>query len=117
MTVLQKIFLGKSVTASLRSEHQLCMNIRKSPKAGASQVAPYANFIHSIVHTKVLVSCDLQPQIRDVLQEAVKCWKLVKCRPLNSRLYGVSCTYKKMHAEYRSPLLHSEVRWLSKHKL
>jgi hypothetical protein len=84
---------------------------QNSFQAVVQQVAPRVNFIHCIIHREALASYALQPQLHNVLQEAIKVVNFVKARPLISRLFEVLC--EEMQADQKSFLIHSEVRWLS----
>jgi hypothetical protein len=81
---------------------------KKDFQAEVQLIGPHVNFIHCIIHREALESCDLEPKLHSVLQEAVKVMNFVKARPLNSRLFAVLCV--EMQADHKSVLLHSEVR-------
>jgi hypothetical protein len=88
---------------------------KKGFQAEAQQIGPHVNFIHCIIHREGLASRDLEPKLHSVLREAVKVVNFVKSRPLNSRLLAILC--EEIQAGHKSPLLHSEVRWLSRGKV
>lgn len=64
---------------------------KKGFQAELSQVVSYVQFIEHVIHTRALISYDLQPQPHNVLQKAAKILNLGKSRRLNSRFYAVQC--------------------------
>jgi hypothetical protein len=88
---------------------------KKCFQAEVQQIGAHVNFIHCIIHREALASRDLEPKLYSLLQEAVKVVNFVKTRPLNFLLFAVLC--EEMQADQKSPLLHSEVRWLSRSKV
>jgi hypothetical protein len=82
---------------------------KKGFQAEVQQIGSHVNFTHCIIHREVLASCDLEPKLHFVLQEAVKAMNFAKAHPLNSRLFAVLC--EEMQADHKLFLLHLEVRW------
>jgi hypothetical protein len=81
---------------------------KKGLQAKVQQIGSHVNFIHYIIHRETLASCDLEPKLHSVLQEAMKVVNFVKASPLNSSLFAVLC--EEMQADLKSLLLHLEVR-------
>ena len=78
------------------------------------QVAPLINFIHCIIYRENLACKTLDPDLKSVLDAAIKIVNFIKSRPLQTRLFTTLCI--KMGSHHKS-LLHSEVRWLSRGKV
>uniref|UniRef100_A0A8D0A9E2 DUF4371 domain-containing protein n=1 Tax=Sander lucioperca TaxID=283035 RepID=A0A8D0A9E2_SANLU len=78
-------------------------------------VAPQAKSIHCSIHREALAAKRMPPDLKTVLDEAVKTVNFIKARPLNSRLFSVLCD--EMGREHRQLLLHTKVRWLSRGKV
>jgi hypothetical protein len=76
------------------------------------QMARHVNFIYSIIQWEVSISRGLETKLHSVLQKATNVVNVVKARPLNSRLFAVLC--EETRADYKSLLLHSDVRSVSK---
>ncbi|KAJ4932617.1 hypothetical protein JOQ06_011035 [Pogonophryne albipinna] len=57
----------------------------------------------------------MPPDLKIVLDEAVRTVNFIKARPLNARLFAVLCD--EMGSDHRQLLLHTEVRWLSRGKV
>lgn len=85
---------------------------KKGLKARVLQVAPHVIFTHCIIHSEALASKTLNPELKHVLDTAVKMVNLIKSRPLNTRLFSTLCN--EMGSEHQGLLLHTEVRWLSR---
>ena len=79
------------------------------------QVAPGINFTHCIIHRENFASKTLDPDLKSVLDAAIKIVNFIKLRPLQSRLFTTLC--HEMGSHHKSLLLHSEVRWLSSGKV
>ena len=79
------------------------------------QVAPRINFTHCIIHRENLASKTLDPDLKSVLDAAIKIANFIKSRPLQTRLFTTLCD--EMSSHHKSLLLHSEVRWLSRGKV
>ena len=76
--------------------------------AGVLQVAPRINFIHCIFHRENLVSKTLDPDLKSVLDAAIKIVNYIKSRPLQTQLF--TTLYDEMGLQHKSLLLHSEVK-------
>ncbi|KAJ4945691.1 hypothetical protein JOQ06_023370 [Pogonophryne albipinna] len=57
----------------------------------------------------------MPPDLKTVLDEAVRTVNFIKARPLNARLFAVLCD--EMGSDHRQLLLHTKVRWLSRGKV
>ena len=71
-------------------------------------------FTHSMIHREALVVKKISPALNVVVQDAVKIINFIKSRALNTRIFANLCG--KMESEFKTHLLHCEVRWLSKAK-
>ncbi|XP_053101415.1 SCAN domain-containing protein 3-like isoform X2 [Hemicordylus capensis] len=67
---------------------------------------------HCVLHREMLASRKMSPELKNVLQDAIKIINHIKVHSLNSRLFEQLC--EEMDAEYTRLLLYTEVRWLSK---
>ena len=69
-----------------------------------------------IAHTRkvcpTIAAKSMPADLLAVLNDAVKLVNFIKSRPLNSRLFTLLCN--EMGSEHKAPLLHTEVRWLSR---
>ena len=79
------------------------------------QVAPLINFTDCIIHRENLACKILDPDLKSVLDAAIKIVNFIKSRPLQKRLFTTLCD--EMGSHHKSLLLHSEVRWLSRGKV
>ena len=79
------------------------------------QVAPRINFTHCIIHRENLASKTLDPDLKSVLDAAIKIVTFIKSRSLQTRLFTTLCD--EMGSYHKSLLLNSEVRWLSRGKV
>lgn len=84
---------------------------KKGLKARVLQVAPHVNFTHCIIHREALASKTLDPELKHVLETAIKMVNYIKARPLNMRLFATLCN--KVGSEHECLLFHTEVIWLS----
>ena len=83
--------------------------------AKIKDVAPNDTFTHCVIHRENLAARKMPPQLKQVLDTAVKIINFVKSRPLNVRLLATLCT--EMAADHEHLLLHTEVRWLSRGRI
>ncbi|XP_056101746.1 zinc finger BED domain-containing protein 5-like [Rhinichthys klamathensis goyatoka] len=81
---------------------------KKGLKARVLQVAPHINFTHCIIHREALASKTLDPELKRVLETAIKIVNYIKARPLNIRLFATLC--HELGSEHECLLLHTEVR-------
>ena len=87
----------------------------KSFLARVLQVAPRNNFTRCIIHRENLASKTLDPDLKSVLDLAIKVINLIKSRPLQTRLFTTLCDEMGLH--HKSLLFHSEVSWLLRGKV
>uniref|UniRef100_UPI003AABA6E5 zinc finger BED domain-containing protein 5-like n=1 Tax=Centroberyx gerrardi TaxID=166262 RepID=UPI003AABA6E5 len=78
-------------------------------------VAPQVASVHCSIHRQALATKKMPPDLKTVLDEAVKAVNFIKSRPLQSRLFAVLCG--EMDSDHHQLLLHTEVRWLSRGKV
>ena len=78
-------------------------------------VAPQATSVHCSIHGEALATKKMPPDLKTVLNEAVKSVNFIKSRPLQTRLFAVLCG--EMGSDHQQLLLHTEVRWLSRGKV
>ena len=76
--------------------------------------APNCSSSHCILHRQSLAVKKMPPNLKLVLDEAVKIINFVKSRPLQSRLFSILC--EDYGSNHKTLLLHTEVRWLSRGK-
>lgn len=74
-------------------------------------LAPVCESTHCVIHREMLASRKLSPEIHTSVLNDVKIINHIKANTLNSRLFEQLCE-KKMEAEHKLILLHTEVRWL-----
>ena len=84
----------------------------KGLKARVLQVALHANFTHCVIHRESLATKTLEPELKHVLDTAIKMVNYIKTRPLNIRLFASLCN--ELGSEHEGLLFHTEVRWLSR---
>lgn len=75
-------------------------------------IMPNANWVHCFLHRQALATKKMPPELRQVLDDAVKVVNFVKTRPLQKRLFSILCD--EMGALHKNLLFHTEVRWLSR---
>lgn len=85
---------------------------KKGLKARVLQVAPHIKFTHCIIHREALASKTLGPELKSVLDTAIKIVNHIKSRPLNTRLFATLCN--ELGSQHEGLLFHTEVRWLSR---
>ncbi|XP_034083391.1 protein FAM200A-like [Gymnodraco acuticeps] len=85
---------------------------KRGLKARVLQVAPHVIFTHCIIHREALASKTLDPELKSVLETAIKMVNYIKSRPLNTRLFANLCN--ELGSEHQGLLFHTEVRWLSR---
>ena len=71
-------------------------------------------FTHCMIHREALVAKKISPNLNAVVQNAVQIINFIKSRALNTRIFANLCG--EMESEFKTLLLHCEVRWLSKAK-
>ncbi|XP_014298159.2 zinc finger BED domain-containing protein 5-like [Microplitis demolitor] len=69
---------------------------------------------HCILHRQALAMKQMPPNLKLVMDEAVKIINFIKSRPLQSRLFSLMC--EDYGSKHKTLLLHTEVRWLSRGK-
>ncbi|XP_076030400.1 protein FAM200C-like [Oratosquilla oratoria] len=75
------------------------------------ETVPNLLCIHCVVHRQHLVAKNLSGRLKNVLDSVVMVVNRVKSNPLQERLFRQLCADNE---EFKSLLLHTEVRWLSK---
>ncbi|KAG6930544.1 zinc finger BED-type containing 5 [Chelydra serpentina] len=83
---------------------------KKGVVARIQAVAPEAKSTHCCIHREALTTQNMQADLKQVLDEAVKIINFVKGRPLNARLFSQLCD--EMGSDYTQLLFHTEVRRL-----
>ncbi|KAJ4937000.1 hypothetical protein JOQ06_001584 [Pogonophryne albipinna] len=83
--------------------------------ARAKEHNPMMIATHCMLHRQALASKSLSPELQSVLSTVVSVVNHIKCKPLQSRLFGQLC--REMGAGQDTLLFHSEVRWLSRGKV
>ncbi len=78
------------------------------------QKNPDTLWTHCVIHREALAS-KMSPELKSILNDAVKAINFIKSRPLNACLFRRLCD--GMGSEHTELLLHTEVRWLSKGKV
>ncbi|CAM4590347.1 unnamed protein product [Lepidochelys kempii] len=84
---------------------------KKGVVAHIQAVAPEAKSTHCYIHKEALATQNMQADLKQVLDEAVKINNFVKGRPLNAQLFSQLCD--EMGSDYTQLLFHTEVCWLS----
>ncbi|KAG6932310.1 zinc finger BED-type containing 5 [Chelydra serpentina] len=88
---------------------------KKGVVAHIQAVAPEAKSTHCCIHREALATQDMQADLKQVLDEAVKIISFVKGHPLNARLFSQLCD--EMGSDYTHLLFHTELRCLSRGKV
>ncbi|XP_071399292.1 SCAN domain-containing protein 3-like [Centroberyx affinis] len=83
--------------------------------ARAKERNPMMIATHCMLHRQALASKSLSPELHSVLSTVVSVVNHIKCKPLQSRVFGQLC--REMGAGQDTLLFHSEVRWLSRGKV
>ena len=71
-------------------------------------------FTHCMIDREALVAKKISPNLNVIVQDLVKIINFIKSRALNTRIFANLCG--EMELEFKTLLLHCEVRWLSKAK-
>ncbi|XP_065279750.1 zinc finger BED domain-containing protein 5-like [Emys orbicularis] len=87
------------------------IGLKKGVVACIQAVAPEAKSTHCCIHREALATQNMQADLKQVQDEAVKIINFVKGHPLNARLFSQLCD--QMGSDYTQLLFHTEVRWLS----
>ncbi|CAM4611750.1 unnamed protein product [Lepidochelys kempii] len=83
---------------------------KKGVVAHIQAVAPEAKSTHCCIHREALATQNMQADLKQVLDEAVKIINFVKGCPLNAWLFSQLCD--EMGSDYTHLLFHTEVHWL-----
>ena len=70
--------------------------------------------IHCVIHRQHLVAKHLSDRLHSTLQAVIRAVNKIKAHSLNDRIFHKLC--HENEEEFERPLLHTEVRWLSKGK-
>lgn len=79
------------------------------------EVAPECKSTHCVIHREALAAKGMPENLNSVLSDAVKVINFIKARALNTRLFSLMC--EEMGGKFKTLLLHTEVRWLSRGKI
>ncbi|KAG6940576.1 zinc finger BED-type containing 5 [Chelydra serpentina] len=88
---------------------------KKGVVARIQAVAPEAKSTHCCIHREALATQNMQADLKQVPDEAVKIIDFVKGRPLNARLFSQLCG--EMDSDSTQLVFHTEVHWLSRGKV
>lgn len=80
--------------------------------AKIKEVAPECKSTHCVIHREALAAKGMPENLNSVLSDAVKVINFIKARALNTRLFSLMC--EEMGGKFKTLLLHTEVRWLSR---
>lgn len=83
--------------------------------AKIKEVAPECKITHCVIHREALAAKGMPENLNSVLSDAVKVINFIKARALNTRLFALMC--EEMGGKFKTLLLHTEVRWLSRGKI
>ncbi|XP_029641217.1 SCAN domain-containing protein 3-like [Octopus sinensis] len=73
-------------------------------------VAPHIFYVHCIIHRQHLVAKNIGSHMEEALNTVIHAINFVKSNPVNNRLFMQFCEDE----DFKTLLLHTEVRWLSK---
>ncbi|XP_072384381.1 zinc finger BED domain-containing protein 5-like [Diabrotica undecimpunctata] len=90
-------------------------NHKAGLQACVKAVAPEVKWTHSCIHRQALVAKTLREPLQKILNELVQIVNYIKTRPLQSRLFSLSC--KEIGSEHEHLFIHTEVRWLSQGRI
>ncbi|KAH1186633.1 hypothetical protein KIL84_019382 [Mauremys mutica] len=91
------------------------IGLKKGVVAYIQAVAPEAKSTHCCIHREALATQNMQADLKQALDEAVKIINFVKGRPLNAQLFSQLCD--EMGSDFTQLLFHTEVHWLSREKV
>lgn len=83
--------------------------------ARVKKVAPECQSTHCAIHREASASKNMPENLNTVLTDAVKVINFIMARALNSRLFTLLC--EDIGSKFKTLLLHTEVRWLSRGKI
>ena len=69
---------------------------------------------HCMKHRQALIMKNIPELLKNVLNDVIKTINTIKATALNSRLFTLLC--EENDSDFKTLLLHTQVRWLSKGK-